>query len=321
MFCRYCGKQIDDSALVCPECGIPVKQEGNTEPAAQPVQQAPVPPVQNMPPMQNMQQMQPPFMPYPPPYPVYAVPILAPPKPPPPLAPPAVRRSMTLCWLAVLLALIGLFAGRLQYTLVADNRAYDMLDHEDPDVYHDEAFIKGYEGYSIWGPGAEWLFNGRDDHTDFFETVRFIERENDGIRSNHILFGIGLILYIIALVYTVVFAIVILILWIFSHVNRNARDYRAAWKNLRTSVTLLLTAKITAVISMVFVKIAVHDAAKLLAENDYTKKVYTFYRIAPQALITIVLLVLLRIYISRQLRKRKRTKRVQHRESAERNAS
>lgn len=26
MYCRYCGKQIDDSAIACPECGMPVKR-------------------------------------------------------------------------------------------------------------------------------------------------------------------------------------------------------------------------------------------------------------------------------------------------------
>ena len=295
MFCRYCGKQMDDSASVCPACGIAVNPRQNAAPAPPSPQS-----MQNPPQVQPM----PPFVPYPPMYPVYAVPIMPAPKPLPPLAPPAVRRSMVLCWLAVLLGLISLFAGRLQYTLVVDNRAYSMLDANDPNIYHDEEFIRDYEGYSIWGPGAEALMNERHDHTKFGETVRFIEREAEGLRSNNVTFITGLILYAAALAFTVAFAIAILILWIFSHINRNARDYRAAWKNLRASVTLLLIGKITAVVSMIFVKTAVHGAAKLLAEKDYTKEIYTFFRIAPQALITVALLALLRIYILRQIRKK-----------------
>lgn len=28
MFCRKCGKELDDSAIACPECGAPVKPRG-----------------------------------------------------------------------------------------------------------------------------------------------------------------------------------------------------------------------------------------------------------------------------------------------------
>ena len=36
MFCRNCGKQIDDSAIVCPACGVPTV---NTRPQGVPPQQ------------------------------------------------------------------------------------------------------------------------------------------------------------------------------------------------------------------------------------------------------------------------------------------
>ena len=29
-FCAKCGKEIDDSAVVCPHCGVPVQQASQT---------------------------------------------------------------------------------------------------------------------------------------------------------------------------------------------------------------------------------------------------------------------------------------------------
>lgn len=29
MYCRNCGKEIDDKAVICPACGVPVQQTGN----------------------------------------------------------------------------------------------------------------------------------------------------------------------------------------------------------------------------------------------------------------------------------------------------
>ena len=40
MFCRYCGKELDDEAQLCPECGQPVETVSQQE---APVEQAPVP--------------------------------------------------------------------------------------------------------------------------------------------------------------------------------------------------------------------------------------------------------------------------------------
>lgn len=48
MFCRYCGKEILDEAVLCPHCGVMVKKinlpaqnAAQSQPVAQPVQQTP----------------------------------------------------------------------------------------------------------------------------------------------------------------------------------------------------------------------------------------------------------------------------------------
>lgn len=36
MFCKNCGKEIDDKAFVCTNCGVKVQEEAKSEPVSQP---------------------------------------------------------------------------------------------------------------------------------------------------------------------------------------------------------------------------------------------------------------------------------------------
>ena len=47
MYCRYCGKQLSDEAIMCPECGTPTKTIARTPTVEN--EKTPTPEVQNVP--------------------------------------------------------------------------------------------------------------------------------------------------------------------------------------------------------------------------------------------------------------------------------